>query len=70
MAKKIAKLLFYTYHSIFFSKNPTCRYLPTCSQYALEAIEKYGAVKGTLKSATRLMSCHPFSKKPIYYPLV
>ena len=36
---------------------PRCRFIPTCSQYAVEAIEKYGALKGGLK---RLSKCHPF----------
>lgn len=39
-----------------------CRYIPTCSQYALEAIEKYGALKGGLMSIWRILRCNPFSK--------
>ena len=39
---------------------PRCRYIPTCSQYALEAIEKYGAAKGGWLAFKRLMRCHPF----------
>lgn len=38
---------------------PTCRFIPTCSEYALEAIEKYGAWKGTYLAVKRLMRCHP-----------
>lgn len=41
---------------------PKCKYIPTCSQYALEAIEKYGAIKGSLMAAWRLARCNPFSK--------
>ena len=41
---------------------PRCRYIPTCSQYALEAVEKYGAAKGGLLALRRLMRCHPFHK--------
>ena len=37
-----------------------CRYQPTCSAYALEALEKHGAVKGSLLTARRLSRCHPF----------
>lgn len=37
-----------------------CRFIPTCSQYALEAVEKYGAVKGAALVARRLSHCHPF----------
>jgi putative membrane protein insertion efficiency factor len=39
-----------------------CRYTPTCSQYAVEAIEKYGALKGTGMSIWRILRCNPFSK--------
>ena len=41
---------------------PCCRYTPTCSQYALEALEKYGAVKGGWLAMKRILRCHPFCK--------
>ena len=41
---------------------PTCRYTPTCSQYALEAIEKYGALKGGWMAFRRILRCNPFHK--------
>jgi len=41
---------------------PTCIYTPTCSQYALEAVQKYGALKGSFLSAKRICRCHPFAK--------
>jgi len=41
---------------------PNCRYIPTCSAYALEALEKYGAAKGGLLSIRRILRCHPFHK--------
>ena len=41
-------------------RQPCCRYIPTCSQYALEALEKYGAAKGSWLAFKRLMRCHPF----------
>ena len=41
---------------------PRCRYIPTCSEYALEAVEKYGAVKGGCMAAKRIARCHPFHK--------
>lgn len=41
-------------------KRPTCRFYPTCSNYALEAVEKHGAVKGCLLTMKRLSKCHPF----------
>ena len=40
----------------------SCKYLPTCSQYAIEAIERYGAVKGSLMAFWRIMRCNPFSR--------
>ena len=39
-----------------------CRYIPTCSQYAIQALEKYGAVKGSWLALKRLLRCHPFHK--------
>lgn len=39
---------------------PTCRFYPTCSEYALEALERYGAVKGSWLSIKRIGKCHPF----------
>ena len=41
---------------------PCCNYVPTCSQYALEALEKYGAAKGSALAAKRFLRCHPFHK--------
>ena len=40
----------------------TCKYYPTCSQYGIEAIEKYGAVKGGALTVWRILRCNPFSK--------
>ena len=37
-----------------------CRFAPTCSEYACEAIEKHGAAKGTLLAARRVLRCHPY----------
>ncbi len=50
-------------------KAPCCRFYPTCSQYALEALEKYGAIKGGYLAVRRLLRCHPFSKKSGYDPV-
>lgn len=41
---------------------PSCKYSPTCSQYTVEAIEKYGVLKGGFLGAWRLLRCNPFSK--------
>lgn len=42
---------------------PTCRFIPTCSAYALEAVEKYGAWRGGLLALRRLLRCHPFHRQ-------
>jgi putative membrane protein insertion efficiency factor len=41
-------------------KQPCCRFIPTCSEYAQQAIEKHGAAKGSLLAVRRLLKCHPF----------
>lgn len=41
---------------------PVCRFTPTCSQYAVDALRKYGAVKGTGLALWRICRCHPFSR--------
>ena len=46
-----------------------CRYIPTCSQYALEAIEKYGAWKGGWLAFKRLLRCNPFYKGDYFDPV-
>jgi uncharacterized protein len=39
-----------------------CRFYPTCSQYAIEAIEKYGSLKGSILAVKRILRCNPFNK--------
>ncbi|WEK56308.1 MAG: membrane protein insertion efficiency factor YidD [Candidatus Cohnella colombiensis] len=43
-------------------KPPTCRFAPTCSAYALEAIEVHGAMKGSYLAVRRICKCHPFHR--------
>ena len=64
----IALILFYR-KEISPGKPPCCRFTPTCSEYALEAISKYGAVKGGYLACRRLLRCHPLSKKSGYDPV-
>ena len=47
---------------IFHFLGVECKYYPTCSQYALEAIEKYGLLKGSFLVGKRILKCNPFSK--------
>lgn len=42
---------------------PSCRFIPTCSEYAMQAIERYGAWKGGWLTLRRLSKCHPFHKQ-------
>ncbi|MCL2568055.1 MAG: membrane protein insertion efficiency factor YidD [Oscillospiraceae bacterium] len=66
----IALVRFYR-RSISPMRGPTCRFLPTCSAYAIEALEKYGAVKGSWLTVRRLLRCHPFHRKDcdVYDPV-
>ncbi|WP_371375734.1 membrane protein insertion efficiency factor YidD [Sporomusa aerivorans] len=41
-------------------KPPSCRFVPTCSEYALMAIEKYGIARGLVMAVRRILRCHPF----------
>ena len=41
---------------------PSCRYYPTCSNYSVQAIQKHGAIKGSLMGIARILRCHPFVK--------
>jgi len=41
---------------------PACRYVPSCSEYAMEAVERYGVLRGGMKAAWRLSRCHPLAK--------
>lgn len=55
---------FYQKHiSLFFEKNGVkCKFYPTCSEYAIQALEKYGFWKGMFFIIKRIGKCHPFSK--------
>ena len=50
-------------------KRPCCRFVPTCSQYAYEAITKYGAIKGGVLALWRLLRCNPFNDGDIFDPV-
>lgn len=58
----IAIVSFYRKH-ISPQLQPRCRYTPSCSRYALEALEKYGAAKGSWLAVRRILRCHPFHSK-------
>ena len=59
---KVALILFIRSYKLFISPllPPSCRFTPTCSEYTIQAIEKYGALRGAYLGARRLLRCHPF----------
>ena len=58
----LAMIRFYRRNLSRRKRKPTCRYIPTCSEYAQTASERYGALKGGRMAAWRLLRCNPFSK--------
>jgi len=58
----IALIKFYRKKISPLKRHGCCRFTPTCSQYALEAYEKYGFFKGTFLTVWRILRCNPFSK--------
>ncbi len=64
----LALIRFYRRH-ISPNTPPSCRFRPTCSAYAYEAIEKYGALKGGWLALRRLLRCNPFYKGSFYDPV-
>lgn len=59
----LLKLIRFYREKISPNRPPCCRFIPTCSQYALEAIEKYGAAKGGWLALRRVLKCHPFHRQ-------
>ena len=58
----IGLIKFYRKYISGMKTTPTCKFIPTCSEYGIEAIEKYGALKGGLLTIWRILRCNPFSK--------
>ena len=68
--KRIVLFLIRFYQSYVSPMCPgKCRFLPTCSRYAYEAINKYGALKGGWLALKRLLRCHPFNHDDWYDPV-
>ncbi|NLC17906.1 MAG: membrane protein insertion efficiency factor YidD [Clostridiales bacterium] len=62
--KKILIALIKAYRKYIspLKRTQSCIYTPTCSLYAIEALERYGAIKGTYLAVRRILRCHPFHK--------
>ena len=60
--KKIAISIIHIYQKIPGNFHYQCRHIPSCSNYAIEAIEKYGIIKGSFLSIKRIIKCNPFTK--------
>lgn len=69
MKKLLLSLIRFYQRNISPSLPARCRYYPTCSAYAFQAIAKYGAVKGSYLALKRFLRCHPFSKRDWYDPV-
>lgn len=60
--KHILIKLIKLYQKIPGNFHNTCKFIPTCSNYAIEAINEYGSIKGSFMSIKRILKCNPFSK--------
>ena len=69
MKKLLLKLIRFYQRGISPIRPPSCRFSPTCSQYAFEAITKYGALKGGWLALRRLLRCNPFYKGDYFDPV-
>lgn len=62
MKRLLIRLVQFYQKGISPLKPPCCKYIPTCSQYAVEALERFGALKGTALAIWRILRCNPFSR--------
>lgn len=69
MKKLILSLIRFYRRGISPATPPCCRFYPTCSSYAYEAINKYGVIKGGWLALKRLLRCNPFYKGDHYDPV-
>jgi len=65
----LTKMIRFYQHCISPYRPACCRFTPTCSAYALEAIQKYGACKGGFLALRRILRCNPFYKGDFYDPV-
>jgi putative membrane protein insertion efficiency factor len=60
MFRELAIIIIKIYQKATFFKTPSCRFYPSCSNYSIQAIAKYGLIKGGWLTAKRILKCHPF----------
>ena len=63
MKRIVLSLIRFYRRAISPLRPPCCRFIPTCSEYAVEAVERYGAVKGGWLALRRIAKCHPFHRQ-------
>lgn len=66
MKKALIKLI-KKYQDTPFKNHDSCKFIPTCSNYMLEALERFGLIKGLYLGIKRLLKCNPFTKKEYVY---
>ena len=69
MKRILLRLIRFYQRAISPCTPPCCRFYPTCSSYAYQAISKYGALKGGYLALRRFLRCHPFYKGDFYDPV-
>ena len=66
--KRVLIYLIRKYQEIPFRSHHNCKYIPTCSNYAITVLEDFGAIKGSYLTIKRILKCNPFSKGGIDLP--
>lgn len=62
MIKRLMIKLIRYYQRMPLSTHRQCKFIPSCSEYAIDALEEYGVIKGSFKALTRILRCNPFNK--------
>ena len=69
MQRLMLRAIGYYQRNLSRRHRPCCRFIPVCSEYARQAIEKHGAAKGGYLAVRRVLRCHPFSRRDPYDPV-
>ena len=68
--KKMLILIIKFYQKMPLLSHKSCRFTPTCSEYAIKALEEYGCFKGSFLALKRILRCNPFNKNYGYDPVI